>query len=67
MSKFDELFGSTALDDEQRVKVEVIYREFVKLAEYVDELVPEGRSKSIVLTNLQQAKMWAVNGIAKRK
>lgn len=68
MDKFDEMFGgSNVLDDEQKVKVETVYREFANLARNMDAVIPDGRSKSIVMTNLEQAKMWAVNGIVKRK
>ena len=37
-----------------------------KLAELVEELVPESREKSLAMTKLEEAVMWANAGIARR-
>lgn len=36
------------------------------LADMINELVPESREKSLAMTNLEQAVMWANAGIARR-
>lgn len=37
------------------------FREF---AEYLDEVLPEGRAKSVAFTELENASMWAHKAIA---
>jgi hypothetical protein len=37
----------------------------IELAQDLDELVPDGREKSIMLTKLEEAKMWAISAIAR--
>ena len=38
---------------------EAVREAFVALAEFLDTLLPDGRAKSLVWTNLQNASMWA--------
>lgn len=38
---------------------------FTELAVRIQELVPEGRERSLVLTKLEEAKMWASAGVAR--
>ena len=38
---------------------------FISLAELVDEIVRDGREKSMVLTKLEEAKFWASAGVAR--
>lgn len=38
---------------------------FIQLANLVNELCPDGREKSLVLTNLEQAKFWASAAVAR--
>lgn len=35
------------------------------LAKYINERVPEGREKSLAITHLEEAMMWANAGIAR--
>lgn len=35
------------------------------LAKYINETVPEGREKSLAITHLEEAMMWANAGIAR--
>lgn len=35
--------------------------EYIRLAEYIEENIPNGRLRSLALTNLEQSLMWAVN------
>jgi len=39
----------------------------LKLAELIDEAVPEGREKSLALTKLEETVMWANAGIARNQ
>lgn len=45
-------------------KFEQIRENFMDLAVLLNELLPESRHKSLALTNLQQAQMWAIGGVA---
>lgn len=38
---------------------------FVELAEKLDEIVPQGREKSLMLTNLEQAAYFAKAGLGR--
>lgn len=37
-----------------------------ELAEWVNEVVPDGREKSLAVTHLEEAVMWANAGIARQ-
>ena len=37
---------------------------FRRFAEYLDEVLPEGRAKSVAFTELENASMWAHKAIA---
>jgi len=41
-------------------KLGLIRRQFEQLAYFCKNELPEGREKSLALTNLEQASMWAV-------
>lgn len=43
---------------------ERIREAFIAFAEFLDEVVPDGRAKSSAFTNLQMSSMWANFGIA---
>jgi len=38
---------------------------FTELATLVDIICPDGREKSLAITNLEQAKFWASAGVAR--
>ena len=38
---------------------------FEALAALVEEICPDGREKSLAITNLEQAKFWASAGVAR--
>lgn len=44
------------------VHVDVIKQKTEELIQYIEENVPNGRRRSIALTNYEQAAMWAVKG-----
>lgn len=39
---------------------------FMAFAEFLDEVVPDGRAKALVFTKLQEASMWANFGVAEQ-
>lgn len=39
-------------------------RNFVNFANYLDEVLPPGRTKALALTDLEKASMWAHKAIA---
>lgn len=51
----------------QAEKYETIRSIAKTLAEFVDEVCPESREKSLAFTNLEQAVMWANASIARRE
>lgn len=38
--------------------------DFMQLAEWLDEILPDGRAKSVAFTELENASMWAHKSIA---
>ena len=40
---------------------------FVDLATVIDAVCPDGREKSLVMTNLEQAKFWASAAVARNE
>lgn len=38
---------------------------FTELAVRIQQLVPEGRERALVMTKLEEAKMWASAGVAR--
>lgn len=45
--------------------IEYLRVRFSNLAETVNDVVPDGREKSLALTNLEQALFWANAGVAR--
>lgn len=39
--------------------------EFSRIAEVIEEVLPEGREKSLVYTKLEEAKFWASAAVAR--
>lgn len=58
------LFKPHNLNPAGAAKVSGMREEFSKLSAWVEENVPNGRERSIVMTHLQDASMHAVRGIA---
>ena len=60
-------FGTAADGDppteDQQHRVWQIKMATIQLAAYIDEFVPEGRNKSLALTNLEDTQMRANRGI----
>ena len=53
--------------DEEKVRLhETMRASCLVLAKELDELVPEGREKSLAIKNLEDTMMWANAGIARK-
>lgn len=58
-------FAYHAPDDEKRRRHELVRDMHYDLAEIVNDLCPEGREKSLAITKLEEAMMWANAAIAR--
>ena len=63
--RIENAFTYHAPKDGQPEKYQAIREKGKELAYLIDELVPDGREKSLAQTNLEQAVMWANAGIAR--
>lgn len=54
-------------DDEVVARFESVRAAAKELGYVIDGLCPEGREKSLALTNLEQTVMWAVAAIARNQ
>lgn len=52
-------------DEERREKHEDIREHCLDLALWLNELVPEGREKSLAITNLEQVMFWSNAALAR--
>jgi len=58
-------FSKICVEDEAIANVlDENLRSFARLWESIDESLPAGRCRSLVLTKLQEAAMWASRGVA---
>lgn len=57
-------YHNRAVSDDQRLRMDLLRARALTLAEDIIETCPNNRARSLALTNLQQAKMWAVQAIA---
>ncbi len=64
-TKTDEAYAHVLLNDEQKEAICEITEDFRVLANKIDASKADPRSKAVALTQLQGAKMWAVEAIAK--
>lgn len=55
------------LTPERRTAHEDIRAFSLTLASHIDELCPEGREKSLAITKVEEAMMWANAAIARQK
>jgi hypothetical protein len=47
------------LDEDKQQVLEAVREQFERLLSEVDDLLPESREKSLVVTNVEQAYLWA--------
>jgi hypothetical protein len=64
-SRLDNDFKYHAPKEGQPEKYVAIRDKGKELAMLINDLVPEGREKSLAITNVEQATMWANAGIAR--
>lgn len=56
--------ATTEGDDATLPKHEAVRSAFMDFVEFLDELAPDGRSKRIMMTHLEDAAMWANKAIS---
>ncbi len=66
-SDLENRFTYHAPKDDQPERYGHIRREGLNLASLIDEFCPESREKSLAITNLEQAVMWANASIARNE
>ncbi len=59
-------FDQHKLSPEGVTRVNAVRHGFKALLKVVEEHVPEGRERALVVTNLQQASMWATRAVAEK-
>lgn len=62
--EIENSFGFHPATPEVKEKYEFIRGEFTMLAMRINATCPDSREKSLALTNLQQAQMWAIGSVA---
>lgn len=66
--KAKELMNAVYLDnEEQKKKIEDIRNSFTNVTEFVLENMKDSREKSLTLTKLEEACMWAIKGITREE
>ena len=58
-------YGYKEVGYSQRVVLENLVRRFESLEAYINKEVPEGRRRSLVITKLEEAAMWAAKAVSK--
>ena len=61
----DNRFDYHAPDDDARMKHEFLRTTAKHMASALNDLLPEGREKSLAVTNLEQAMFWANAAVAR--
>lgn len=67
MSKFDNTYKYHEPKNDQGERYAKLRDKAKELADMIDELCPDSREKSLALTNLEQASMWANASIARNE
>ena len=60
-------FESRRLNEHQINVIELIRSDFAVFFDAIDEHIPEGREKSLVITKLEEACMWAVKAVSRKE
>lgn len=60
-------FVPAELDEEQESGVLELRNLFLRTALDINMILPDSREKSLCLTYLEQARMWAIEGMSKSK
>ena len=67
MSEIEKRFTYHAPKADQPVRYEAIRKDAREFAELISDLCPESRDKSLALTKLDEAVMWANASIARNE
>lgn len=67
MSKFDNVFKYHDPKNDQELRYAKLRNKTKELADLIDDLCPDSREKSLAITNLEQASMWANASIARNE
>lgn len=67
MSNFDNTYKYHEPKNDQNERYTKLRDKAKELANLIDELCPDSREKSLALTNLEQASMWANASIARNE
>ncbi len=63
----DKRFDYHPANDEQRERYTTLRQEIKQVAENVIRSCPPGRERALVITNLEQAMMWAIVAISRNE
>lgn len=63
----ENIFDSKPLNDDQKERVAELREDFHLFLNRIDEMLPNSREKSIVITKLEEACMWAIKGISREE
>ena len=58
-------YGYKEIDYHQRVVIANLVRRFEEIEAYINQEVPEGRRRSLAITKLEEAAMWAAKAVSK--
>lgn len=64
-TEIDNRFTFHPADEDRAVKHLMIREHGKSLVEYLNENVPDGREKSLAITRIEEAVMWANAGLAR--
>ncbi len=63
--ELDLRFGYFTPEQDRVASMEMVRAAVRDAARVIDEMVPDGREKSLAFTNLEQAVMWGIKGLAR--
>lgn len=58
-------FQNHPMDEDQKQVAATVEHKFSEVAQYINFTIADGREKSLAITALEEAKMWATKAIAK--
>ena len=61
----ENIFQSYEVNEEKKEKIAEVRESFYLFLASIKEDIPEGREKSLTITKLEEACMWAIKGISK--
>ena len=61
------LFYTKELTDSQKDRVDLVRMNFTQLYNYLDSEIPTSREKSLYITKMEEACMWAIKAISREE